>query len=268
MRRVLPKTEPDGVAGPDSVSGGAVMSHGRVAWWVVVAVAIMLAVMGWAFRAEFGRVRAVADDAADRAGSPVAFPVAVAPPIATPPPASPAPPAPEPAPAPAPPPADTTAPPQADTAMAALLADVARLPDQATAGPPPVALQRKAARPLASRPESAAPRTSPPDDRRRDAALAAVRRQMARCRALPGAMADVPGAAAVTVEVALNPDATVRRVMILDPEPGAAAPGQSVMAENIVRALLDPRCGPFPLAPEDYPVWRVLTLRLAAAGPS
>lgn len=86
-----------------------------------------------------------------------------------------------------------------------------------------------------------------------------VRRQIEPCWNVPAGAKDARDLV-IVVKVTLRPDGTVSDALIEDMGRYRADPVFRAAAESARRAVLNPRCQPFKLPPEQYELWRLLTL--------
>ena len=94
---------------------------------------------------------------------------------------------------------------------------------------------------------------------RNDAMASIILRTISPCWNLPAGAKDAHD---LSIEIALvmNPDGTVRKAEIRDRARMQVDPFFRAAAESALRAVLNPRCSPIPLPPDQYQVWQDLTL--------
>jgi len=88
--------------------------------------------------------------------------------------------------------------------------------------------------------------------------LDAIRQQISSCWNVPVGARDAANLI-VEIQVAMNPDATVREARVTD-QARMADPFYRAAAESAVRAVLNPRCNPLRLPLEKYDLWKTFIL--------
>jgi len=88
----------------------------------------------------------------------------------------------------------------------------------------------------------------------------AVRRQIAKCWNIPAGAKDAHEMV-VEIKVDMRRDATVGHAEITNRSRMATDSFYRAMAESALRAVLNPRCQPYPLPQDRFDVWRNMTLR-------
>lgn len=86
-----------------------------------------------------------------------------------------------------------------------------------------------------------------------------VRQQIAACWNLPAGAKEAENLV-IEVQVAMNPDATVREARVRDQRRMQSDPFFRAAAESALRAILNPRCSPLSLPREKYDHWKTMTL--------
>jgi hypothetical protein len=92
----------------------------------------------------------------------------------------------------------------------------------------------------------------------------ALYRQISSCWFLPMAVEDVKDIV-VQLRVLVNPDRTVEKIEIFDPERYNQDPTFRAVAESARQAI--EKCSPLNLPPDKYDVWRELLLNFSPQDP-
>lgn len=100
------------------------------------------------------------------------------------------------------------------------------------------------------------------DPRKESNPMTAAERQAIFMKLMPcwsgaGAAGD---AVVVSIKVSMAPDARPTSAIIGDPARYNRDPAYKRVADAAHRAVMNPRCHPWPLAPEKYALWRTMTI--------
>lgn len=68
----------------------------------------------------------------------------------------------------------------------------------------------------------------------------------------------------VQFRIELNPDGTVTKASLVDAGRYASEPAYREAADKAYRAIMNPRCQPWPLPPEKYAAWKLVTMNFDA----
>lgn len=68
----------------------------------------------------------------------------------------------------------------------------------------------------------------------------------------------------VQFRVEMNPDGTVAKASLVDAGRYASEPAYREAADKAYRAIMNPRCQPWPLPPEKYAAWKLVTMNFDA----
>jgi hypothetical protein len=83
----------------------------------------------------------------------------------------------------------------------------------------------------------------------------ALRRQIAQCWNVPAGAKDIDKMV-VEIYIAVNPDRSVKEVLIMDQARLATDKFFRAVAESAMRAVQNPRCSPLALPPDKYNDWK------------
>ena len=88
----------------------------------------------------------------------------------------------------------------------------------------------------------------------------ALRRQIEQCWNIPTGGRDVENMI-VDVKIDVNPDRTVKNVILIDQARANSDPFFRSLAESAMRAVRQARCSPLELPPDQYETWKTITFR-------
>ena len=88
----------------------------------------------------------------------------------------------------------------------------------------------------------------------------ALRRQIEQCWNIPVGGVDVDKMS-VEVKIEVNPDRTVKDVVVVDQARANSDPFFRSLSESAVRAVRNPRCSPLELPPDQYEAWKIINFR-------
>lgn len=89
--------------------------------------------------------------------------------------------------------------------------------------------------------------------------MTGLRNHISNCWRVPDTPVGTPQTA-VTLSIVMNADATIRQATVIDGGRMSSDPVFRSVAESALRAVLTPRCNPYPLRKEDYEAWKTFQL--------
>lgn len=157
-------------------------------------------------------------------------------------------------------PPETKPQPEKASALSSVLKNVAKLkdekpvpktPDKPTEKPS----EKPAEQPAEKKSDAPAPSALNRAERLTSSEEDAIRQQLRGCWNVPVGGKDIDNMA-VEIYIAVNPDRTVKEVLVVDQNRYNRDSFFRALADSAVRALKNPRCSPLALPPEKYQQWK------------